>query len=117
MFDYDQQVNKILTMSQEFENCAIDEEVVDQDKEYPFINCIVDHEIIQLKDNCIPKGLVPLEKLFDSKDVAKSPRVKPSHKDVEDVNIGSKQEPRLVKIFEKLPSKVKKKYIDLLKQY
>ena len=50
-------------MSQEFENCVIDkEEVVDQDKANPFINSIVDHEIIQLKNNCIPKGLVPLEK-------------------------------------------------------
>ena len=41
-------------MSQEFENCVInEEEVVDHTKEYPFLNSIVDHEIIQLKNNCI----------------------------------------------------------------
>ena len=105
-------------MSQEFENCAIDEEeVVDQAKEGPFINSIVDHEIMQLKNNCIPKGLVPLEKLFDNNDVAKSPGVKPSHKDVEDVNIGTEQEPKQVKISKKLPVEVKRKYVDLLKKY
>ena len=44
------QVNIFLTMSQVFENCAIDEEdVIDHDKDDPFINSIVDHEIIQLK--------------------------------------------------------------------
>ena len=52
-------------MSQEFKNCTIDEEeVVDQNKEDPLINNIVDHEIIQLKNNCIPKGLVPLRKVI-----------------------------------------------------
>ena len=103
-------------MSQEFENCAIDEEVVDQDKEYPFINCIVDHEIIQLKNYCITKGLVPLEKLFDINGVAKSPGLKPSDEDVEDGNIGKEQEPKLVKISKKFPVVVKKKYVDLLKK-
>lgn len=77
----------------------------------------IDHEITQLKNNCIPKGLVPLEKLFDSNDVAKSLGVKPSHEDVEDVNIGTKQEPKLVKICKKLSVEVKKKYVELLKQY
>jgi hypothetical protein len=118
VFDDDQQVNIFLTMSQEFENCVIDEEeVADESKEDPFINNIVYHEIIQLKNNCTPKGLVPLQKLFYSNDVAKSPGVKPSHEEVEDVNIGTNQEPKLVKISKKLPAKVKKKYVDLLKQY
>ena len=58
-----------------------------------------------------------MEKLFESNDVAKSPRVKPSHEDVEDVNIGIEQEPKLVTISKKLPIEVKKKYVDLLKQY
>ena len=82
-------------MSQEFENCVIDEEeVANLAKEDPLINSIVDHEIIQLKNNCITKGLVPLEKLFDINDMAKSPRVKPSDEDVEDGNIGIEQEPK-----------------------
>ena len=79
------------------------------------INNIANHEIIQLKNTCIPKGLVPLEKLFENKDVAKNPRVKPSHEDVEDINVGTKQELRLVKICSKLSAEEKEKYLDLLK--
>ena len=105
-------------MSQEFKNCTIDEEeVVDQNKEDPLINNIVDHEIIQLKNNCIPKGLVPLEKLFDNNYVANNPRVKPNYEDVEDINVGTEQETRLVKISSKLFAEEKEKYINLLKQY
>ena len=35
-----------------------------------FLNKIVDHHIVQLHSNHIPKGLVPLERLFDINDVA-----------------------------------------------
>jgi hypothetical protein len=33
------------------------------------MNKIVDHHIVQLPSNHIPKGLVPLERLFDRNDV------------------------------------------------
>lgn len=86
----------------EFKNWTIyEKEVVDQNKEDPLINNIADHEIIPLKNNCIPKGLAPLEKLFENNDVAKNLGVKPSHEDVEGINVGTKQEPRLIKISRK----------------
>ena len=34
-----------------------------------FNSKIVDHDIIQLSNNFIPKGLIPLEKLFNQNDV------------------------------------------------
>ena len=46
-------------------------------------------EVLQLKDNVIPKGLIPLEELFDQDDVARKPTLRPTEKGVEDVNIGS----------------------------
>ena len=46
-------------------------------------------EVLQLKDNFIPKGLIPLEELFDQDDVAKKPTLRPTEKGVEDVNIGT----------------------------
>lgn len=52
------------------------------------INNITDHEITQLKNKFIPKGLVPLEKLFENNVVAKNLGVKLSHEDVEDINVG-----------------------------
>ena len=54
-------------------------------------------DIIQLKSNYIPKGLIPLEKLFDQNDVSKDPKVHPVENDIEDRNIGIKDVPRNVK--------------------
>ena len=35
-------------------------------------------DIIQLKNNFIPRGLIPLDFFFDQNDVAKDPKVKPT---------------------------------------
>jgi hypothetical protein len=53
-----------------------------------FLNVIVGKEITKLKNNCIPKGLVPLEKFFDNNYVAKNLKVTPNDSEVEDRNIG-----------------------------
>ena len=45
--------------------------------------------IIQLNSNFIPKGLIPLEKLFDRNDVAKNPKVQPHEDEIQDQDIGS----------------------------
>ena len=45
-------------------------------------------EALQLKDNIIPRGLIPLEELFDQDDVARKPTF-PTEKRVEDVNLGT----------------------------
>jgi hypothetical protein len=37
-----------------------------------FLNQIVGRDIVQLKNNVILKGLVPLEKLFDNNDLARN---------------------------------------------
>lgn len=70
-----------------------------------------------MKNNCIPKGLVHLEKLFENNDVVKNPRVKPSHEDVEDVNVGTEENPKIVKLSTKMSTEAKEKYVKLLKQY
>ena len=46
-------------------------------------NVIEGKDIIQLKRNYIPKGLIPLEKLFDQNDVAKDLKVHPLENDIE----------------------------------
>ena len=47
-------------------------------------NMVGRKEIIQLKSNFIPRGLIPLEKLFDQNDVAKDPKVQPVDNAIED---------------------------------
>ena len=74
-------------------------------------------EVLQLKDNIIPKGLIPLEELFDQDDVARKPSLLPTEKGVGDVNIGSVENPRMVKLSKELPPQVKEKYINLLASF
>jgi len=46
-----------------------------------FINHIGSRKVLQLKNNFIPKGLVPLEQFFDNNDVLKKPRVHPKEEE------------------------------------
>jgi hypothetical protein len=73
--------------------------------------------ILNLKSNVLPRGLVPLENLFDFNDVAKKPKIEASGQEVEDCNIGIKEEPRMVKLSKSLPPEKKLKYIELFKEY
>ena len=70
-----------------------------------------------MKRNVLPRGLVPLEDLFDSNDVAKKPKIEAHGQDVEDCNIGTEEKPRMVKLSKSLPPGKKLKYIELFKEY
>jgi hypothetical protein len=63
-----------------------------------FKNQIIGKDITQLKNNIIPKGLVPLEKIFDKNDVAKSPKMIANDGDVEDFKIGTQEDPKIIKL-------------------
>ena len=56
------EIKKFLELTGEFSNSQIDEEQDDDVDEFPSFpkQSIVDHKIIELKGNFIPKGLVPL---------------------------------------------------------
>ena len=57
----------------DFEDIQIDLETDENDQSDMLRNMkkkIGDQQIIQLKDNILPRGLVPLERLFDANDVA-----------------------------------------------
>ena len=70
-----------------------------------------------MKSNFIPRGLIPLEKLFDQNDVAKDPKMKPTDDAVEDKNIGTEEDPRIIKLSKNLLVKEKEDYINLMKRY
>ena len=52
---------------------------------------------------------MPLEKLFDHDDVAKKPTIVPIETGVEDVNIGTTEKPKMVKLSRSLSSELKGK--------
>lgn len=74
-------------------------------------------EVIQLKTNKVPKGLVILENMFDNQD-----RVRPRSKDhkpqeLEEINLGTNEAPKKVYIGQNLSAKIRKPLIDLLRKY
>lgn len=74
----EKQVNNFLQSEGEFENCSMGE-VYDKDDQVTEAYQI---DILQLKDNNILKGLIPLEELFDQDDVARKPTLVPTKKGV-----------------------------------
>ena len=74
-------------------------------------------EVINLKDNFLPKGLTPLEHLFDLNDIPKKPKMEPFKLDIEKCNIGSEENPKLIKPSKTLPPNEKLKYMELMKEF
>ena len=62
-------------------------------------------------------GLVPLQELFYFNDVAEKPKIEPVGAKVEDCNIGTKDNPKIVKLSKSLSPEERQKYVDLLKEY
>jgi hypothetical protein len=81
----------------------------------PFLNKVVGHNIVELKTNHIPKGLVPLERLFDNNDVSRKVAIKSQEHEVVDCNIGTTADPKIVKISKALPDEQRDRYVILMK--
>jgi len=74
-------------------------------------------EVIELKDNFLPTGLTPLEDIFDSNDIPRKPKMQPLNVVIEDCNIGTIENPKMIKLSQSLPPDQKPKYIDLFKEF
>ena len=61
-------------------------------------------EVIELKDNFLPTGLTPLEDLFDSNDISRKPKMQPLNAEIKDYNIGTRENPKMVKLSKALPT-------------
>ena len=77
---------------------------------------IADHKIVELKGNFIPKGLVPLERLFWKGDTLLKPTLQTTEESVVSCSIGSEVEPKMIQMSKLLLEGEKKKYISLLKE-
>jgi ribonuclease HI len=100
VFEDDLEIKRFLETVDEFSTLHIDQ---DPDSEIDphadvFLNKIVDHHIVQLPSNHIPKGLVPLERLFDRNDVAEKGKVSNEDVDIAECNIGTEEDPKFVKL-------------------
>jgi len=104
--DDDKQVERFLLMSDKFAKKNIDKECFyDEDESADaysnhdtFQNHIVGRDIIKLNNNIVSKGFVSLEKLFDKNYVAKNPKITSSKEDVEDCNVRTKENLKIVNL-------------------
>ena len=74
-------------------------------------------EIINLKDNHLPKGLTPLEDIFDSNDIPKKPKMEPLKADIEEYNLGTEENPKIINLSKSLPPDKKLKYVELIREF
>lgn len=75
------------------------------------------NEVIQLKTNKIPKGLVSLERFFDGPDRSNAKQPSTHKEDLEEVNLGTKNSPKKVYIGKKMKPRVKTMLISKLRRY
>ena len=108
---------RFLELTGEFSNSLIDQEQDDEIEDFEGVaeNEIAGHKIIELKGNFIPKGLVPLERIFSKDDTPLKPAMYSLEENVMDCNIGTKEHPRMVKISKALTAEQRNRYIKLLK--
>jgi hypothetical protein len=77
----------------------------------------VNHHIVQLPSNHIPKGLVPLERLFDGNEVAVKGKVSNEEADVTKCNIGTEEEPKFIKMSNNLSKEQRDEYTELPREF
>lgn len=78
---------------------------------------IFDQEILQLKTNKMPKGLVMLESVFDNHDRFKSEVKSSKTDDLEEINLGTEEAPKKVYIGRNVSPFIKKTLVSLLRKY
>jgi hypothetical protein len=119
VFKDDLEIRKFLESVDEFSALHIDQDPDPEGNPHPevFLNKIANHHIVQLPSNHIPKGLVPLERLFDGNDVAVKGEVSNGDVDVTECNIGTEEDPKFVKLSRSLSREQRAEYVELLKEF
>jgi ribonuclease HI len=119
VFEDDQEIEKFLQSIDEFSMLHIDENL-DMEGDChlgELLNKIADCHIIQLLNNYIPRGLVPLERLFDGNDMAIKGKISGVDDDIAECNIGTSEKPKFVKLSRNLTKEQRAKYTKLLKEF
>jgi ribonuclease HI len=75
------------------------------------------HDIVQLPNNYIPRGLVPLEKLFDHNDVPYKPDKKEKDPIFHEHNIGSQNHPKSINLSTELTTDQRSEYCSIMKEF
>lgn len=107
VFHDDSQIRNFLNNINEFAECDIDWKT-EEDK---------DVEIVDLASNVIPRGVIPLERLFDRDDAYVKGKEPNKPKDYVEINIGSDCDPGIIKIGTNTSPQGRKEIETLVREY
>jgi ribonuclease HI len=119
VFKEDLEIEKFLQSVNEFSILHIDQDPDPEGDPHSevFLNKIVNHHIVQLPSNHIPRGLVPLERLFDGNDVVVKDKILGGDTDTSECNIGTQEEPKFIKLSSSLTQEQRAEYTELLREF
>jgi hypothetical protein len=119
VFKDDLEVKIFLETVEEFSEMHIDQDTVSQEEldGGNFVNKIAERNIVQLPINHIPRGLVPLERIFDRNDVSLKGEISEDYVDTIQCNIGAESEPKFVKLSRSLTKEERFEYVGLLREF
>jgi ribonuclease HI len=119
VFEDDLEIKKFLETVEEFSEMHIDRDSVSEERldGGNFLNKIAERNIVQLPSNHIPRGLVPLERLFDRNDVSLKGETSEDDTGTIQCNIGTESEPKFVKLSRSLTEEQRSEYIGLLREF
>jgi ribonuclease HI len=106
VFEDDDQIIRFMENSKEFTDTQIN-----------FLAESMDLEVINLQNNTLPKGCIPLEDLFDRHDVFKGKRTNKQAEEALEFNIGTQMDPRTVKIGKGTTEKERRAILDLIREF
>jgi ribonuclease HI len=119
VFEDDDELSRFLQVVDEFSDLHIDQQNLNEEElQKPELKKkLGQHDIVQLPNNYIPRGLVPLERLFDQNDVPYQPDKKEKDPAVQEHNIGGKSQPKFINLSSELTADEKSKYCSVLKEF
>jgi hypothetical protein len=119
VFEDDIEINKFLETVKEFSEMHIDQDSISKEELVggKFLSKIAERNIVQLPNNHIPRGLVPLERIFDRNDVSLKGEISEDDAGTIQCNIGTESEPKFVKLLRSLTEEKRYEYIGLLGEF
>jgi hypothetical protein len=119
VFEDDLEIKIFFKTVEEFSALHIDQDPVSEENldDGNFLSKIAERDIVQLPNNHIPKGLIPLERIFDRNHVALKEKILDDDADTTQCNIGTKNEPKFVKLSRSLTKEQRAEYTELLREF
>ena len=90
---------------------------MEESKQLNLKDKVVEQNIVQLPSNCIPRGLVPLEELFDQNDIPFKLAKRELDPTIQEQNIGSQIHPKLINLSTGLNADQMSKFCSLIKEF